>query len=272
MQLMDGKSVAKLATIALKERVKILKFKPKLAIVQVGDNLSSNKYIKFKIAKGNELGLQVEHFKFDNNISTNVLYKKIKSLNSSFQGIIVQLPLPSHLDKQKVCDAIDYKNDVDGLTTKNNHLFYNDKKCFIPATALAIMTLIDYYNIDISCLKCGVVGQSDLVGKPISHLLEKRGALVNRYDLSTGIDNLNVNDLVIVAAGKANLVSVENLKQNSIVIDVGTNADNSQKNKIVGDVKIDDIEQKVKWFSPVPGGVGPLTVISLFDNLINQKE
>lgn len=272
MELMYGRELASQITKSLQEKVKVLDKKPNLAIIQVGDNFSSNKYIEMKIKKGVELNVSVEHFKFPSSITFENLKEEMVEINKNFDGIMIQLPLPKKLKTQDVCDLIYYKKDIDGLTSKNAKLFYNNKPSFAPATALAIMSLIDYYDIELYGKECGVVGQSNLVGKPISHMLEQRGAIVNRYDINTGINDLNKNDVVIVAAGVAKLVGYKNLKNNACVIDVGTNADAKNAGKLVGDVDTYRLSKKIEYLSPVPGGVGPLTVISLFQNLITKKQ
>ncbi|WP_169734555.1 bifunctional 5,10-methylenetetrahydrofolate dehydrogenase/5,10-methenyltetrahydrofolate cyclohydrolase [Mycoplasma elephantis] len=267
---MDGKKVALEITEIIKDRVKGLKVKPSLAIIQVGTLESSNKYVSLKIKKANELGINAQLFSFSEDVKFEELKKFFLNNEDKFDGIMVQLPLPKHLDKQKVCDLIPYRKDIDGLTSKNNNKFYNDKTSFTPATANAILNIIDYYDIDVYAKKCGVIGQSNLVGKPISYLLRKRGAIVNTYDLSTGIDNINVNDVLIVAAGTAHLVNYQMIKDNCVVIDVGTNIDKQTEYKLKGDVDPEKLETKASFFAPVPGGVGPLTVVSLLYNLINN--
>ncbi|UUD37129.1 bifunctional protein FolD [Mycoplasmopsis californica] len=268
MQLMDGKKLAQSITNVIKEQLKNLRIKPTLAIVQVGEIESSTKYVNYKLKKAIELGIKAELFNFAEDVSFDELKRFFKKHLNKFSGIMVQLPLPGHLDKQKVCDLIPYKKDIDGLTSKNNSKFYSNQVAFTPATANAILNILDYYGIDVYSKKCGVIGQSDLVGKPVSYLLRKKGAIVNTYDISTGIDNIVENDVLIVAAGVAHLVDYTMVKEGCVVIDVGTNIDKHSEYKLMGDVNPEKLEQKASYLAPVPGGIGPLTVVSLFYNLI----
>ncbi|MDJ1646065.1 bifunctional 5,10-methylenetetrahydrofolate dehydrogenase/5,10-methenyltetrahydrofolate cyclohydrolase [Mycoplasma sp. M5725] len=271
MQLMNGKEISQKLTEILKDEINKLTKKPTLAIVQIGDNFASNKYIQFKMNKATELGVNKKLFKFSETISFKEIKKEMEYINEHYDGIIIQLPVPSHLDKRKVCDLIEIDKDVDGLTTKNLEKLYSNQKTFIPATVKSVLTLLDVYEIEVEGKTVGVVGQSDLVGKPLSTLLARRGAILSRYDKETGISGLENNDIVIVATGVAKLVKKENLKKGSIVIDVGINQDQDNLGKPIGDVDPDGLDRWVSLMSPVPGGVGPLTVFSLFDNLIETK-
>lgn len=266
--ILDGKKIANEITSDLKAKVEKLKIKPTFAIVQVGNIEESNKYINNKLNKANEIGIISKHFKFNESIKEIDLIKKVQKLNDEFDGIIVQLPLPSHINSQKVLDAINVENDIDGLSTKNMKNFYNDvSPYFCPATARGIHCLLESYNIDLR-KKIMVIGQSNLVGKPITKILSKYATEIETRDITTGIEGSEEFDILVVAAGHPNLIKYDNVKKDAVVIDVGINVLDNKK--IQGDVDFNAIKDKVFAISPVPGGVGPLTVISLLLNLIEK--
>ena len=236
-----------------------------------------NKYIANKIKKAQELGIEITLEKFnDPQISQNDLIKYIKNLINlhplkSHLGIIVQLPLPTDFDKQLILDTIDPTCDIDGLSTANMNHFYQDQKPFmIPATAKAILTLLNAYQIELNNKKMMVIGESNLVGKPTKHLLKKYSNDVSSRNIDTGIKGSEVVDLLVVAAGCAKLIKANNVKDQAVVVDVGINTLDNKK--VVGDVDFEDVKDKVLAISPTPGGVGPLTVISLFENLVEKCE
>ncbi|MGL5643680.1 MAG: bifunctional 5,10-methylenetetrahydrofolate dehydrogenase/5,10-methenyltetrahydrofolate cyclohydrolase, partial [Metamycoplasmataceae bacterium] len=171
------------------------------------------------------------------------------------------------LDKQTVLDAVDFHKDIDGLSQKNHDLLYQNQKCIVPATAKAIISLLNAYNIEVKGKQIGVVGESNLVGKPTKELLIKMGAIVTSFNIDTGIKNSEQADILIVAAGSPNLIKAENIKQNAVIIDVGVSRVD-ESNKVYGDVDFDSVKNKASAISPVIGGVGPLTVVSLLENLV----
>lgn len=270
MIILDGKKVAEQITFDLKKRVNNLIEKPSFCIIQVGDIFESNKYIKNKIKKANEIGIKTEWKKFDSIIEENELIKNITNIQKKFDGIIIQLPLPKNMNTQKVLDSIDIDKDIDGLTTKNMDKFYNDQKPFFcPATARAIFVLLNFYKINLN-KKIMVIGESNLVGKPTKKLLSKFCKKIESRNKLTGIEGSEFYDIIIVAAGSPNLIKSNNVKRNAIIVDVGINTLDNKK--VIGDVDFDDVKDKIKAISPVPGGVGPLTVICLLMNLIEKKE
>ncbi|VEU72690.1 bifunctional protein FolD [Mycoplasmopsis gallopavonis] len=182
------------------------------------------------------------------------------------------MPLPTHIPKQVILDAVPYNKDVDGLSTKNEFKLYNDngEKHFVPATARAVLELMDHYNIEVKDKRVAVVGRSHLVGKPLAHIIKRKDATVATYDENTGIKGIENADIVIVAIGVAKYVKAENLKEGAIVIDVGTNLDDKVTDELCGDVDFDDVKDKVSAITPVPGGVGPMTVVCLLKNLIDN--
>ncbi len=267
MKILDGKKVAEIESLKLKNIVSSLPNKPSLAIIQVGNLEESNKYINNKIKKANELGIIAQHIKFNENTKENEIIDYINRINSKYDGIIVQLPLPSNLNKKRILDSIDPFKDVDCCNSINLNKFYNDETLFIPTTARAIKTLLDFYKIDIKNKKILVIGESDLVGKPTKKLLSLFSSHVDSTNKKIGIAHANNYDILIVAAGSPKLIKKNNVKNQAIIIDVGITI---KDNKIYGDVDFDDVKNIVQAISPVPGGVGPLTVICLMKNLIEK--
>lgn len=268
MILLDGKSIADLKTKELKQKVSKLDKVPKFCIIQVGDIFESNKYISNKIKKAKELDVEVFWNKYPMTIKEDDLINEIKNIEVNYDGLIVQLPLPEHINSQNVLDSIPLEKDIDGLSTRNMKNFYNDESSFfIPATAKAILTLLESYNIDLH-KEIMVIGESNLVGKPIKHLLSKYAKSICSRNKETGIEGSNKYDILIVAAGSINLINNKDVKENAIIVDVGINK--LDNNKLVGDVNFEDVKDKIYAISPVPGGVGPLTVISLLENLIDK--
>lgn len=241
------------------ERVKKLENKPVLAIVQVGDREDSNIYIRQKQKFGDEIGVKVLVYKLEKNISQEYLEGEIKKLNEneSVSGIIMQLPLPEHLDSEKIIDLISIKKDTDGLSGGA-----------VPATARGVLALLNFYKIPVEGKKVAVIGRSKLAGGPIAKVMEGRGGSVVVCHRNT--ENMpqvcRGADILISAAGKAGLVTKEFVKPGQVVIDVGINRIDG---KIVGDVASSEVEPIVAHITPVPGGVGPLTVACLFQNLLD---
>lgn len=276
MQILSGKELAKKNLEELKVQIEELKLprKIRLAIVQVGDNPASNKYVKAKINKAEFLGVEAKVYKYPESISQDRLLKKMDDINEYSDGIIIQLPLPKHIPTQVILDAIPYDKDIDGLSNRNEFALYNsarnDEKFFVPATARAVLELMEHYKIEVEGKRVAVVGRSYLVGKPVAHIIKRRGANVATYDEGTGIKGIENADIVIVAAGEAKLVKAKNVKEGAIIIDVGTNLDDKLTDELCGDVDFEDVKDKVAAITPVPGGVGPMTVACLMKNLVDS--
>ncbi|TNK82216.1 bifunctional 5,10-methylene-tetrahydrofolate dehydrogenase/5,10-methylene-tetrahydrofolate cyclohydrolase [Mycoplasmopsis pullorum] len=275
MQILWGKELAAAELEKLKKEIEDLKLPRsiRLAIVQVGDNPASNKYIAQKIKKAEYLGVEVKLYKYKESITQDQLLKKMDNINDYSDGVIVQLPLPKHIPSQVIMDAIPYEKDIDGLSNRNEFTLYNssktDDKFFVPATARAVLELMDHYKIDVKDKRVAVIGRSYLVGKPVAHIIKRKGANVATYDENTGIKGVENADILIVAAGEAKLVRSKNVKEGAIVIDVGTNLDENLPDVISGDVDFEDVKDKVAAITPVPGGVGPMTVACLLKNLVD---
>src|SRR3989338_4163966 len=289
-KILDGRIVRDQIAQKLKAEISRLRSKPKLVIIQVGDLPESNTYIRQKILFGQKIGAIVDHQKLPENISQKDLISKLYSLNSipSTHGIIVQMPIPAHLDKDTIIDSINPQKDVDGLTSVNiKHLWENDNEGYTPATTKGIITLLAYYKIPISRQKVVVVGRSFLVGKPTALTFLNRDATVTICHKETRNLKLETRnaDILVVAAGKPNLITKDHVRRGQVVVDVGINVINDRQTtnakrltqkpetepvdrKIVGDVDFDAVSKIVSAITPVPGGVGPMTVASLFENLL----
>ncbi len=264
---LNGNIPAKKKLDILKQKIDNFENKPKMSIIQIGDIFESNKYIAIKIKKANEIGVITNHIRLSENIKQKELINIIKKECANTDGLIVQLPLPSHLDKQKILNTIDVNKDIDGLSDSNSELLYKNQKCILPATAKAIISLITFYKIPIVNMNISIIGESNLVGKPTKELLKRMGSNVNSFNIETGIQGSEKSDILIVAAGSPGLVKSENIKDGAVVIDVGVNRD-EVTNKIIGDVDFESIKDKAFAISPTIGGVGPLTIVELLENLI----
>lgn len=268
-KIIDGKLVREIVKDRLKKEISELKEELTLAVIQVGTNEASNIYVNNKIKLCNDVGINSIHEKFDN-ITEEELIKKIEILNEdeSVHGILVQLPLPNNFDTKKVINTISYLKDVDGLTTTNIGKLYNDEDSIIPCTALGVMKLLNYYNIDLEGKNVAIVGRSTLVGRPLFKLLLEKNATVTMCHSKTKnlIDVLNKQDIIISATGKKGLITSDMVKDGAVIIDVGiTRVDN----KIYGDVDFDNVYEKASFITKVPGGVGPMTVVCLMENTLN---
>jgi methylenetetrahydrofolate dehydrogenase (NADP+)/methenyltetrahydrofolate cyclohydrolase len=283
MLILDGKVARDSFKKALISRVKALSVAPKLALIQVGNNKESAIYIEQKKKFANSIGALVEHIHFPENATFDHIKDTISKLNSDAQihGIIIQLPLSAHLDKLALMNLIDPKKDVDGLTDYNQKLLESGKPNFIPATAKGIGMLLDFYNIHVSGKKVTVLGRSRLVGHPTAMLMASRGASVTVCHSGTKNTATIAKqaDILIVAIGKPELIDASYVKQGAIVIDVGINSVAGEKfeeeiprRKVAGDVNFKSVSGICSALTPVPGGIGPMTVLSLFDNLVVSAE
>ncbi|MCR4311303.1 MAG: bifunctional 5,10-methylenetetrahydrofolate dehydrogenase/5,10-methenyltetrahydrofolate cyclohydrolase [Candidatus Taylorbacteria bacterium] len=277
--ILDGRKLRDARTGALKKEFSAFLEKPVLVIIQVGDLAESDAYIRQKVKFGELLGVPVIHKKFPDSIDEKVLIEAIRTLNhdTAVKGVIVQLPIPSRFSTQKIIDEIDQVKDVDGLTLNNKKRFEGgDKQAVVPATARGVLTLLRGYHIPVSGRKVTVIGRSTLVGSPIATLLSREGASVTTCHRGTEKipEKAKGADVLIVATGNPHLVTKEYVSPEQTVIDVGINSIEGQKleeeipsRKIVGDVDFEGVKDIVGAISPVPGGVGPMTVLSLFENL-----
>jgi methylenetetrahydrofolate dehydrogenase (NADP+)/methenyltetrahydrofolate cyclohydrolase len=259
--LIDGRKAREKLLPALKEKIKNLLFIPTLSIIQVGNRHDSTAFIAAKRSFAKKIGVREIHIKLPENISEIDLIKRIKECNAdrNIHGLIVQLPLPPHIDQDKIINSIDKKKDADGLISPD----------VTPATARGIRELLAFYEIPLSRKKVTVLGQSVLVGKPIAKMCRDQGAIVMVCDSRTpDIKNETKKaDIIISAVGKPGLLNIDHVSTGQIIIDVGITRIDEEN--LVGDVYFESVKDIVYAITPVPGGVGPMTVFALFENLID---
>jgi len=272
MNLINGTELSVKYADELKNRIEKLDKKPALSIIQIGNNEASNIYIDRKVSFAEEIGAIANVINFAEDVSTEDIVETILNLNNdeNINGIIVQLPIPKDLDKEKILNTIDPKKDVDGLTARNMwKLMDGDKSGMIPATARAIQILLDEYDVDIKGKHVVIVGDSILVGKSTMLYFLEKGATVTVCNEHT-VDLPRFTreaDILVTAVGKKDLIGLEHVTSKQVVIDVGIVRVGE---KIHGDVDFENVKDHVSMITPVPGGVGPMTVLSLFENLIDS--
>ena len=277
--ILDGKVVRAAGLPELKARIEALMKPPTLAIIQVGDREDSTSYIKAKTAFGEKLGVKIKHIKLAEKISEQELIAKISECNQdeTIKGIIVQLPLPIALDQDAIIEAISPKKDVDGLTSFNVKRWLEGREdAVIPGTTRGVKELLEYYKIDLFGKHVVVVGRSMLVGKPIAAYCLNENASVTICHSKTAdlASETKRADVLIVAAGKPGLIGANHVREGTVVVDVGINTVKGEKledeipsKKLVGDVDFEAVKDIASAISPVPGGVGPMTVLAIFENL-----
>ena len=275
-QIIDGLAVALDARSRMKQDVGELKKRydvtPCLATVLVGDNPASYTYIKNKQKAAAAVGIITRDHKLSSSYKQNELIELIKLLNQDIyvHGILVQLPLPAHIDELAIVNLINPAKDVDGLTPFNAGMLLNGKGNLKPCTPSGIMELLDFYKIDISRMDAVIVNRSNLVGKPLALLLLERNATVTICHSKTkGLDEkLKRADLIVTAVGdRQHFILTEDMVRNdAVVLDVGITR---EKGKLMGDVDFQAVKEKVSWITPVPGGVGPMTISMLLKNTIS---
>ena len=280
--ILDGRKTREELMPGLMERIGNLDVPPTLAIIQVGDRPDSTSFIRAKNLFARKIGVKVKHIQLPEKIQEAALRHIVQECNSdsSIQGVIVQLPLPEHINKDMIIDAIDPEKDVDALTaTSVKGWLGGDKNALMPATARGIKQLLKKYGISLAGKKVTVVGRSMLVGKPIAAMCVNENATVTVCHSRTSdiMKETRNSDVIIVAAGKPKLIRSEHTKEGQVIVDVGINTaedEGSKKpeeelpgKKMCGDVDFENVKEKVAAISPVPGGVGPMTVLALFLNL-----
>lgn len=277
MQLIDGKKVSNEVKQDIKNEVINLKnqgITPTLAVILVGDDKASQTYVasKEKACVACEMG-SVMH-RLPENTNENELLALIDVLNAddSIDGILVQLPLPKHIDTNKILEKIDPNKDVDGFHAINVGKLSSGLDGFVPCTPLGIMKLLDNYGINIQGLNALVIGRSNIVGKPMANLLLNAGATVTiAHSKTKDLKSVALNaDLIVVAVGKPNFLKGDMVKNGTIVIDVGINR--NEDGKLVGDCEFDSVSPKCSFITPVPGGVGPMTIAMLLSNTLKSAK
>lgn len=269
-EILDGKKLSLKITEELKEQVAKLQKKPKLAVILVGNDPASQIYVRNKQKKAEEIGFESLVIPLPEDISEENLLEHIYILNEddNINGILLQLPIPKHLNQQRILEAIEPIKDVDGFTTYNfGRLALGYKPYAIPCTPKGIIKLLEEYNIEIEGKKALVIGRSNIVGKPISLLLQQKNATVTMAHSKT--ENLKEiaknSDIIVCAIGKPKMITSDFIKDGAIIIDVGINRD---ENGLCGDVDYKEAYEKASFITPVPGGIGPMTISMLMENTL----
>ena len=272
---LDCRQLKKEALLKLKEKIEKEALQPVLAIIQVGSVDASNIYIRNKRKAADEIGITTTLCSFEEDVDQETLLRKIEELNENpnINGIFIQLPIPSHLDEVELINHIDPKKDVDGLTTMNLGNLVSGEPLLTPCTPNAVMDILEALDCDITGKNVTIIGRSRLVGKPLFHLLLQKDATITMCHSKT--ENLKEHtlnaDILITAAGtKKNLITADMVKEDAIIIDVSIIRD--EQNQLHGDVDYDTVKEKVNYVTPVPGGVGQLTVLELMKNTVKANE
>lgn len=269
MELLDGKKIKLDKIEELKKEINKLERKPGIVVIQVGNDSASNVYVKSKEKAALELGCNFEHIKFDENTSEDVILGKIDKLNddNKVDGIIVQMPLPGNFNTSKIQNRVSPKKDIDGLTDINAGLLFHNKDTIVPCTPKGIMEMLDYYNIKVSGKHVVIVGRSELVGRPLMSLMLNNNATVTIcHSYTSNLKEICKSaDILIAAVGKKHMITKDMVKNGAVVIDVGINREDG---KLYGDVDFDNVKDIVDYITPVPGGVGQMTVLALYQNLL----
>lgn len=248
---------------------------PCLATILVGNDPASISYINNKQKTAKSVGIKTLDYRLNETISLNDLSRLIDKLNkdNDVHGILIQLPLQKHLDKFVILNLVDPNKDVDGLTFLNSGLLMNNKSKLIPCTPLGVMTLFDHYNIELDGSTVSIINRSNLVGKPLSSLLlERNSTVIICHSHTKNLDkHLQHSDIVITAVGNRTKFKLTKnmVKENSIIVDIGTSRVNG---KLLGDVDFDDVKEKASFITPVPGGVGPMTIVMLLRNTVQAAK
>lgn len=275
--LIDGKEVSKKIKEELKQEVELLKQKninPKLAVIMVGNNKASEVYVRNKSKACENTGIEFEEFLFDENISMEELLETIDRLNkdASINGILLQSPIPKHLDELKAFNRIAPEKDVDGFNPVNVGNLSIGRDCFISCTPYGIVKLLEHYNIEVEGKNAVIIGRSNIVGKPMMQcLLEKNATVTVCHSRTKNLEEYTKKaDILVAAIGKPKFVTENMVKENAVVIDVGINR--MEDGKICGDVDFETVKEKVSYITPVPGGVGPMTIAMLLYNLVKATK
>ena len=271
-KIIDGKKISNESKEELKKKVSNLEIKPGLTVISVGDDAASEVYVKQKRKAAEYIGYNYNHLHYDS-IDDDELIKKINELNNDTKvhGIIVQLPLPKGMNETRIVNAITPSKDVDGLSYLNAGLLLNNKTSLVSCTPKGIMELLKRENVKVEGANAVVIGRSILVGKPMMNLLINANATVTLCHSKTkDIEKITKKaDILVVAIGKKHFITRDMVKRGSVIIDVGINRVDG---KLYGDVDFNDVYPKVKKITPVPGGVGPMTVVMLMQNVYDAYD
>lgn len=272
-KLLDGKQIAKDYRQGLKDQVEVLKSKgytPKLSVILVGNDGASQSYVRSKKKAAEKIGMISEIVHLSEDTSEEDVLSELERLNNddSVSGILVQVPLPKQVSEQKVLEAINPEKDVDGFHPSNIGKLYIDEQTFVPCTPLGIMEILKHADIDIEGKNAVIIGRSHIVGQPVSKLLLQQNATVTilhsrSKDMASFVKEA---DIVVSAVGKPELVTKEMVKEGAVIIDVGNTPD--ENGKLKGDVVFDEVKEVASAITPVPGGVGPLTITMVLNNTL----
>lgn len=275
MEIIDGKKIASEIKTELKKKISDIKntlnIAPKLAVILIGDDKASEIYVSKKEQMANELGMESLVCKFDKNVSQEEIEAKIEQLNddNEVNAILLQLPIPKHLDKNKLIELITPLKDVDGFTPLNAGFLALGEPFVAPCTAIGVIELLNAFNVKPKGKHAVIVGRSNIVGKPLAQLLLNEDATVTVAHSKT--ENLKeitkTADILVSAVGIKNLITKDMVKDGAVVVDVGITRD--ENNKIKGDVDFENVSKKASLITPVPGGVGPMTIAMLASNTFN---
>lgn len=284
MQLLDGKFVSeKIKQDIAAEAADFLASsgrKPHLIAILVGNDGGSETYVASKMKNCEKVGFQSSLVRYNNSVTEAELLDKVREINldPGVDGLIVQLPLPKHIDPEKVTETIDHRKDVDGFHPVNLGRMMRNLPCFIPATPYGIMLMLQEYGIDTAGKHCVVVGRSNIVGSPMSILMARNASPGNCTVTLTHSKTANLKemtlqgDIIIAAIGRKNYITADMVKAGAIIIDVGMNRETSETTKsgykLYGDVDFENVAPKSSWITPVPGGVGLMTIVGLLKNTL----
>ncbi|MEJ7557740.1 MAG: tetrahydrofolate dehydrogenase/cyclohydrolase catalytic domain-containing protein [Pedobacter sp.] len=284
MQLLDGKFVSEKVKLSIADEAASFLAesgrKPHLVAILVGNDGGSETYVASKMKNCEKVGFKSSLVRYDTSVTEEDLLSKIKEINADegVDGLIVQLPLPKHIDPEKVTETIDYRKDVDGFHPVNLGRMMRNLPCFIPATPYGIMMMLEAYNIDTVGKHCVVVGRSNIVGSPMSILMARNVSPGNctvtlTHSRTTNLKEITLQaDIIVAAIGKKNFITADMVKSGAVVIDVGMNRETSEVTKsgykLFGDVDFESVSEKASWITPVPGGVGLMTIVGLLKNTL----
>lgn len=275
--ILDGKETAIEIRANLKTEVNTLKSKnifPKLAVIMVGDDPASKIYVKNKSKVCEELGIEYEEFLLNSNITQQQLLKLIDELNSrkDIHGILLQSPIPKHLDINEAFRKISPEKDVDGFNPVNVGKLVLGQETFVACTPFGIIKLLEKYNIEIEGKNAVIIGRSNIVGKPMLHcLLNKNATVTVCHSKTKNLGEITKKaDILVAAIGKARFVTEDMVKPGAVVIDVGINR--NEQGKVCGDVDFEEIQKIASYITPVPGGVGPMTIAMLMNNIVKASK
>jgi len=284
MEIIDGKKIS--TEIKNEITQEVIKIKeeggkiPHLATILIGHDGASETYVAHKVKACEQVGFKSTLIRFEESVSEQELLNKVKEINENIDidGLIVQLPLPEHISEQKVIETIEPKKDVDGFHPVNVGRMAIGLKSYISATPNGILELIKRYKIETSGKNCVIIGRSNIVGKPLSILMSRKdypgdATVTVCHSRTKNIKDITLQaDIIFVALGRAGFLTADMVKENAVVIDVGINRVKSDKTKsgwkLLGDVKFDEVAPKCSYITPVPGGVGPMTIVSLLNNTL----